>query len=949
MIQLKTILKFIFCLLFFSVGFIANAQQVYPPLVFSQIPQDFQLYARNDKKIATIPISGTIQDKGWKTISVSVYREGKLFSFQKSNVQVNKQEDTFLLNPIIKSEKAEYSIKIYASKSDNDSTFITERKNIVAGDFYVIYGDSNGNTQSVVDYYSTNKYIRSFGKYNQEAQRDYLPKDTLWSQSENFSLPRVGAWGTMLQEFIAERYDIPVAIITGGGPGMYIDLLTDRTGTGLNPGGVYNSFGYRIKKSGLIDNIKGLFLWHGVYELFSKPNPVEYDAKLKKMMGFFEQDFPNIQQYIVFQSGIVKFSLNGDDGAFIRESQRNMSSLFPKVISYAAEGLKGYDGVHYSKQGYEKCAEEMLSMLEPLFYEKPFEPNVISPNLQKVFYVDENHFRIKLVFQENQQIVLGNDTTIRNNGQEVKLSLKKNFFQDEIFSKNIDIQDISSQNNTVTILNNVAYSAKRLAYLPPFHKDYSADYPIFIGPYIKNKSQTRAMAFNDVKIQEPLPNPKNLSATATPSQIKLFWSIAQLPKNAQLFIERKSEKDDNYRPIKTLATSVLEYTDAALPNATTYSYQLKIASDSSESIYSQITVKTLEGLAKPKLTSTILYNNKAQLAWNTVNGAENYLVQRRLKSSNQYTTLINSANNSIKSLIDSSLTPNQGYLYKISTTRKPDEITSDSIEVFTPAFLTKPELSSTILFYDSLKINWKEIVGALFYTLERKSGNEVYKQIATPDSKSTEWIDKDLVENTGYSYRLKAFGDKTESLENIITVQTPAILSTPELTAETVTHENIKLKWKSVTNANKYFLERLAQGETTFQKIFETDDILEYSDVKLKDNTAYSYRLKALSNVSESGYVKIDLKTLAILATQSEENTIFKVFPNPTSEQLTISFIEPISGNLSFVDLLGKTVFEQKMTKQKRVEINVSTFKKGIYLVLIKTNQELYSQKVIIE
>jgi hypothetical protein len=205
-------LQKIFKIFFLSIGLIlnfakVNAQQVYPPFVFSQLPQDFQLYARNDNNIGIIPIAGTIQDKGWKTVSILVYRENKLSGYQKVKVQVNAQEDSFLTNPSIKSEKAEYNIFIYASKNDKDSTLITSRKSIVAGDFYVIYGDSNGNTQSVIDYYSTNKYIRTFGRYNQEAQNDYLPKDTMWTINENYYLPKVGTWGTMLQELIADKYN----------------------------------------------------------------------------------------------------------------------------------------------------------------------------------------------------------------------------------------------------------------------------------------------------------------------------------------------------------------------------------------------------------------------------------------------------------------------------------------------------------------------------------------------------------------------------------------------------------------------------------------------------------------------------------------------------------------------------------------------------------------------
>ena len=926
-----------------------NAQQVYPPFVFSQIPQDFQLYARNDNNVGTIPITGTIQDKGWKTVSVLVYREGKLYGYQKVKVQINAQEDSFAANPTIKSEKAEYNIFVYASKNEKDSTLITSRKSIVAGDFYVIYGDSNGNTQSVIDYYPTNKYIRTFGRYNQEAQADYLPRDTAWSINENYYLPKVGAWGTMLQELITDKYNIPVCIITGGGPGMYIDLLADREGTGLNPGGVYNSLGYRIKKSGLINNIKGFFFWHGVYELFSKPNPVEYDAKLKKLMGYLEKDFPNIQQFIVFQSGMVRFSLNGNAGASIRESQRSLAHLFPKIIPYAVEGLDGYDGVHYTKQGYANCANEMLKIIEPLFYNKPVNPNILSPNIQKVFYTDETHKTIKLVFQDNQKIVLGKDTTVKNNGQNLNLSLKNNFFQDDNFTKPLDIQSINASNNSISIVSNLSNSAKRLSYLPPYHKDYAVDYPVFVGPYIKNISQSRALAFNGIKIQEPITKPLNLTASSTVNQIKLTWNLPQFPINSQLIIERKSEKDENFQVIKTFKSNVLELTDVSLLSSTTYNYQIKIVSDSSESLYAQISSKTLEGLAKPKLSSSILYNNKIQLSWNAIIGAEKYIISRRLKSSNQYFELVNLNNNLTKSLIDSSLTPNQNYVYKIVITRSPNELTSDSLEVSTPALLSKPELTSTVLFYNSIKIAWKPVLGTISYQLERKIGNEVYKKIVMLDSKISEWVDKDLKENSAYSYRLKAFGDKTESLETEIVTQTSGILQTPEISLDGTNYETIKLKWKSIPTANKYILERQANGETNFQKIFETDNLLEFIDTKLKDNSTYNYRLKAFSNVSESNYAMIEAKTAGVLANNSEQIDVFKLFPNPANDKLTLLFNQPISGSLNLIDLTGKSILEISLNKEKSIELDVSSFKKGIYLVLIKTNQELYSQKLIID
>lgn len=940
-------------LLLLSSSSLTHAQQVYTPFVFNNIPQDFQLYPRDDNKLATIPISGIVQNKGWKTISVLVYREGKIYGSQKSKIQINTSDDSFSLSPTIKAEKAEYSLKIYASENNIDSTFITERKNIVAGDFYVIYGDSNGNTQNVspIEYYSKNRFIRTFGRFEHERQANYQAKDTTWSQNENYYLPKVGIWGTHLQEYIAERYDIPVCIITGGGPGMHLGLQTDRTDNPFSMGGVYNTMAYRVKKSGLIDHIKGFFLWHGVYELFSLTDPVDYENKLKKMMTYLNTDFPKTKQFILFQSGIVRFNLNGFVGANIRESQRKIATQFPKVIPYNTIGLEGFDGVHYSNQGYEKCAEEMLKILEPLYYGKAFDVNNLSPNLQKVYYEDQTHKSIKLVFQDNEKLVIGNDTTISVNGSNVNLSLKKYFYFNQKYTQDIGIQNITNDKNTISVQLNSPQNAKTLSYLPPYHFDYSESVPTFIGPYLKNLSGQRALAFADVVIQEPIGSISNLTGQVTRNQVNLRWTIQSIPKNAVTIIERKYPYENAFSQIKTIDASLTQFQDINLPSDTQVDYRLQIISDSSASAYTQISARTLASLGSPKINSLVLYNNKVQIFWLVPNGADKLVIQKRLKTNNHYVSLLNTNNfQNLKSLIDSSLTPNQTYIFKIITSRNnDDEKTVDSLEIATPAILSKPELSSIVIFYNALKVSWKSISGATKYRLDRKTENEDFKTIGTLNATITSFQQDTLKPNTTYTYRLKAFSDLSESLESEISVKTPDILTTPELTSENITHESIKLNWKKIINSTKYTLERQAQDETAFQKIFDTDSLLTFTDSKLKSNLSYSYRLRATSNVSESAYAKIDVKTLSILANQNVVNTKFNIFPNPTKDKLNISFSEPLTGQISLIDLSGKNIFEQKIMKQQNHLLDVSSLKKGIYLVIISSNQELYSQKIIVE
>lgn len=935
---MKTLSIILFCLLSnFAFG------QIIDNISFSELPQDFQLFPRDANKNAVIQIKGTVLNR-WKTVSVIVFREGKIYSYQKA--KINAPANSFNLNPPIKAEKAEYSFRVYASDNDKDSTFIIEKKNIVAGDFYVIYGDSNANTEGVVTYYPTNKYIRTFGTYNHDAQAvGYLGKDTLWSVNQNYFLPRVGAWGTNLQEIITNKYDIPVCIITGGGPGMYMDLLIDRTGNPFTTGGVYNTFAYRVKKSGLIDHIKGFFFWHGVYELFSKTDAVAYDQKLRKLMGFFQQDFPKTKQFYIFQNDMVSFNFT-EAGVDIRESQRNMASIFPQTTPYAAMGLKGSDGVHYTLEGYKKLVEEMLQILEPQFYGKQPNANNFSPNIQKIFFTDASHKTIKMVFQEGQNIILGNDTTVRSNGNNLNLSLKKQFYTDKNYSQNTDIQNITANTNTILLQSNNSINGKTLTYLPPYHAQFSPDFPVFVGPFIKNSLGQRALSFAGIKIQEPLQSINNLAAKSSNSAIKLTWNKPTVSQNVQIILERKTEKETYFKRVVILKNDVIEFQDIAVTNGTIYNYRIKTSADSSESDYAQITASLLAGLGKPSLKATILYNNRVKLDWTLPTGAEDYGIFYKQIAEKEYSRF--SFSQSDNSLIFGDLKPAEQYVFKILSSRSTDEITSDSVIVIMPALWTKPELSSTVLFYNSLKISWKVVPEALFYTLERKSGTESFKQIARLDGKITEWLEKDLKENTTYTYRLKAFGDKTESLESTISANTSAVLTTPEITADQITHERVSLKWKAVPNATKYVLERKAEGEGNFIKILETNSLLENTDISLKSNQKYTYRLKAFSDISESAFGVIEVKTLVILANQEEENGVFKVYPNPTKEKLNISFSEIFTGDITIVDMIGKSYLEVKLMKQKSVVMDVSGLEKGIYFLVIRGDEGAYSRKVVI-
>ena len=945
--HISTFMKKYLCFLFFTVFAQTSFSQRIYSVVFDNLPQEFQLFPRNDKNLGTISVSGVIEVPDWSYMSVILLREDVKISYSRANFVYPQNSNVAPFkfpDMTIKAEPAEYECQVYACKG-GDSVLMVSRKHLVAGDFYIISGQSNATAYNVgnVPYTYKNKYIRTFGLFSNGL--NLSTNDTLWN-SPDARPPYVGAWGLQIQRQIIENDGIPTCFINGAVPGAFISNHLQRdVNNPSNIGTLYGSLLQRVIKAKALNYIKAFIWFHGEGDILS--SSLTYPEDFTKLYSYWKTDYPSISKFVVFQNNIHLSSSR--NGAYTREFQRRTPSLFPDIITYAVNGASGFDGNHHSREGYIQIGNEVYGLLSPLFYNGIEKTNLHSPNLQQAYFNNQNHTSITLEFDKNQEMTISTDTTVKGktSNNEIIKKVQDYFFFDNDPTKIAKIKNLTANDNRVIINFDEPVVYSKICYLP--HSFFTLEINFFIGPCLKNTNGRRAFTFYNVPIGNErapqLDSPVLTKNIIYFNEIKLKWSTVN--NASKYIIERKSGKG-NYAQVINLDSLTTEWSDKGLQANTEYTYRIKAQNVFLESDYSsEQQVLTPSYLSDCSLSSKIESLNQIKLSWLVVPNSLNYVLEKSIDNK-PFSVLIKLPNQTTEYL-DKDISFGTIYNYRIKAIGNQSESKPSITSLITPKELEIPLLKVTAVNKNTLNIQWKKSVGAKLYLLERTTlGNQLGK-IFQLDSSSISFVDKDLIENTTYYYKIKAIGNFTESKVDTISLRTPAILSTPELTAEIVTHENIKLKWKAVTNANKYLLERKAESETTFQKVFETGNVFEYLDVKLKENSSYSYRLKAFSNVSESGYVKIDSKTLSILSFQSEANYIFKVFPNPSSEQLNILFAEPMTGNLSIVDLLGKTVFELSVTKQKNIEINVSSFKMGIYFVLIKTNQELYSQKVIIE
>ena len=80
-----------------------------------------------------------------------------------------------------------------------------------------------------------------------------------------------------------------------------------------------------------------------------------------------------------------------------------------------------------------------------------------------------------------------------------------------------------------------------------------------------------------------------------------------------------------------------------------------------------------------------------------------------------------------------------------------------------------------------------------------------------------------------------------------------------------------------------------------------------------------------------------------------ENDGYTKVFPNPTSDELTVSSDKKPIQNVEIFDVAGRKVFSQNVDDQMNVSFSIASFQKGMYLVLVKNAEGRTVHKIVKE
>ncbi len=579
----------------------ASGQRFYSVL-FNKLPQDYQLYPRNDKNEALVPVKGIIELAGYSHMGVQVLRNNTLVKYLKAEIKYDsKGIGAFSTEYTIKAELAGYNFNVYACKT-NDSTLIAARKSVVSGDVYVIMGQSN--STGFFNESETSEFCRSFGQITGNLNTEpYNPADTLWGLSNQPQRANVGTMGLELQKQLSQASGIPNCLINAGFHWSTASGHANRNAS--NPADLSTAYGrmlFRLQKSGMLASAKTFIYRQGETEAYNEG--FGWEENFKKFRDNLKTDLPALEKIYVFQIDIIYYpSLVG---ATLRDYQRRLPAIYPEIRNLATVGTKQFDGLHYGPEGNKQGGLELSRLIARDFYDSKDTLNINSPNIRKVFYKTPEKKELVLVFDQGQQLVY--PAEYKPNGN-VTLNMNDFFYLDDAAGS---VASGTAQENRVVLTLKTAQSASRLNYLPPYLQEGGSYYP-FNGPFITNKLGMRAFTFYQVAIAAGLDIPV-LTANFQDSKVTLTWN--EVKDATGYILQRKQESETNWKTVATLPASSALFTDTPpVESSNKFNYRVTAVGNLAESGdfgYADVTTGVVTGLENKRETEFSVFPNPAK-------------------------------------------------------------------------------------------------------------------------------------------------------------------------------------------------------------------------------------------------------------------------------------------------------------------------------------------------
>ena len=278
-------------------------------VVFSACPQYLQLYPRNRlTNVANVQVAGTESAGGFSNAVLRVYRNGvQVGADQLQTLSYSGGAATFSFTTTIAAELAQYDVALLLRNGVDQEFLVRRAKNVVAGDVFIIQGQSNATTVSSAgnaDAYIS-PFVRTFGVATADQNATLSSKSWYVANGEGSDSSyyatigsldpegAIGRWGLVLGNRLVTQNNVPVAILNGGNGGQPISFFQRNDSDPEDLSTNYGRLLYRAEMGGLDGAVRSILYYQGEAD---NNQGAEYEAGYISLREDWLADYPSIER-----------------------------------------------------------------------------------------------------------------------------------------------------------------------------------------------------------------------------------------------------------------------------------------------------------------------------------------------------------------------------------------------------------------------------------------------------------------------------------------------------------------------------------------------------------------------------------------------------------------------------------------------------------------------------
>ncbi len=409
-------MKYALIILFSHISLLAIGQ-----INYTAVPIDLQLVARDKvTNLGNVKIEGNVdQSSGYDSIRVEMYRNEVLLNSVDNELIYIDSKAPFEFNVSIQAELANYSFKIFGYKSSGAIFELNKTiSNVVAGDAYIIQGQSNAVASNRTGSANSNKsdFIRVYA--NGTLDPIALLANDAWylanGDVNTTSNGNTGQWGLKLARLLVDNLKIPIAIFNGANGGKAISFFKAPQDYKTSQDSNYGRLYYRLNKTGLKNSVRAVLWSQGEKEAqVSTTSIINYKNYFKSLENSWLIDYPNIEKFYIFQTKDCQCATTAEGKMRVKEAQRQLALENDEIdVMPTTSLLLSGDNCHFSfSKGYESFATRIYKLVLHDIYGKSFNEEINAPMIKSVEFTASNNLvietdAIELKFSSNEQTTI---------------------------------------------------------------------------------------------------------------------------------------------------------------------------------------------------------------------------------------------------------------------------------------------------------------------------------------------------------------------------------------------------------------------------------------------------------------------------------------------------------------------------------------------------------------